>query len=100
MKDFNSLCKEFEQMNPLTYQEYILKKSAEIVPILSATAENGVAGTVIFFSFVLGAIAADGKLSEEEYNEISDNCRKTAMKTTSYEACVKKINYLYECIKF
>ena len=68
MKDFNSLCKEFEQMNPLTYQEYILKKSAEIVPILSATAENGVAGTVIFFSFVLGAIAADGKLSEEEYN--------------------------------
>lgn len=39
-------------------------------------------------------------LSEEEYNEISDNCRKIAMKTTSYEACVKKINYLYECIKF
>jgi len=67
MKDFDLLCKEFEQMDPVSYNVFLTTKSAEIIPILGMAAEDGVAGTLIFFSFIMGAIAADGKLSEEEY---------------------------------
>ncbi len=70
MKDFDLLCKEFEQMEPEKYATYLNVKSAEILPILKSAAADGLSGTIIFFSFVLGAIAADGKLSTDEYNLI------------------------------
>lgn len=70
MKDFDLLCKEFEQMEPEKYITYLTLKSAEIIPILKSTAVDGLSGTIIFFSFVLSAIAADGKLSVDEYNLI------------------------------
>lgn len=70
MKDFDLLCKEFEQMEPEKYTTYLNVKSAEILPILKSAAADGLSGTLIFFSFVLGAIAADGKLSTDEYNLI------------------------------
>lgn len=70
MKDFDLLCKEFEQMEPKKYATYLTVKSAEIIPILKSTAVDGLSGTVIFFSFIMGAIVADGKLSPEEYKLI------------------------------
>lgn len=70
MKDFDLLCKEFEQMEPEKYATYLNVKSAEILPILKSAAADGLSGTIIFFSFVLGTIAADGKLSTDEYNLI------------------------------
>lgn len=35
-------------------------------------------------------------LADKKYNEISDNCRKIAMETTSYGACSKKIFELFD----
>ncbi len=70
MKDFDLLCREFENMDPLSYDIFLTQKSAELIPVLNGIAENGIAGTAIFFAFVLGAISADGKLSKEEYELI------------------------------
>lgn len=71
MKEFDVLCKEFEQMDPAAYNVFLAEKSAEIIPILSSIAKDGVVGTAIFFSFIMGAIAADGKLSEQEYGLVA-----------------------------
>ncbi len=70
MKDFDLLCKEFEQIEPEKYAMYLTLKSAEITPILKSAAVDGLCGVIIFFSFILGAIAADGKLAPEEYKLI------------------------------
>lgn len=67
MKEFNQLCKEFEQMDPLTYKLVLAEKSVKIIPALIGVTEDGLDGLSVFATFILGAIAADGKLSEEEY---------------------------------
>ncbi|MDE7454824.1 MAG: TerB family tellurite resistance protein, partial [Clostridia bacterium] len=64
---FDRLCKEFEQMDPLTYHVLLAEKSAKLLPRL-AKASNGLEnGATLFATFILGAIAADGKVSEDEY---------------------------------
>lgn len=98
MKEFDALCKEFEQMDALTYGALLAEKSATLIPALSAITEDGVGGVAAFATFVLGAIAADGKLAEEEYvmlhpmltlffgeNVDYDSCRK-ALKIVKSEA--------------
>ena len=76
MKDFDLLCREFEKMDPLSYDLFLTQKATEIIPVLSETAENGIAGTAIFFTFILGAISADGKISKEEYELILPTLKK------------------------
>lgn len=67
MKDFDKLCREFEQIDADTYADVLMSKSEAILPVLMAFSEDGLTGAEIFASFIYGAIAADGKLSEEEY---------------------------------
>lgn len=67
MKDFDKLCKEFESIDALTYGTVLAEKSANILPTLMTFSEDGLSGVEIFASFIYGAMAADGKLSEEEY---------------------------------
>lgn len=67
MKDFNRLCKEFEQLDALSYGVILGEKSLKIIPALSAVTEDGIDGISVFATYVMGAIAADGRLSEEEY---------------------------------
>ena len=67
MKEFNRLCKEFEELDVLSYSAILAKKSLKVIPALSEAAGSGLDGVTVFATFILGAIAADGKLSEEEY---------------------------------
>lgn len=67
MREFDKLCKDFENLDALTYTAFLAKKSLEIIPALGAICEDGLTGIQIFNTFILGAMAADGKLSEEEY---------------------------------
>ena len=89
MKEFDLLCKEFEQMDVLTYSAYLAEKSMTVLPALQTVAENGIDGATIFFTFVMGAIAADGKLAEEEYAIISPLLQSFFGKTVTYEECKK-----------
>lgn len=67
MKEFNQICKEFEQLDVLSYGAILAEKSAKILPTLKNITQDGATGAAIYATFILGAIAADGKLSEEEY---------------------------------
>jgi len=89
MKEFEMLCKEFEQMDVVSYTAYLTEKSLHVLPALQAVAENGIDGAAIFFSFIMGAIAADGKLAEEEYAIISPLLRSFFNRDVTYEECQK-----------
>ena len=67
MREFNLLCKELEQMDPLTYTAILAEKSLKILPALAVIEQDGIDAVIEYTTFILGAIAADGKLSEEEY---------------------------------
>lgn len=67
MKEFNSICKEFEGMDVLTYTAILGQKAKNIIPALSAITEDGIDGLELFASFIVGAVVADGGLSVEEY---------------------------------
>ncbi|MGN1096127.1 MAG: hypothetical protein ACI4QR_07030 [Eubacteriales bacterium] len=67
MKEFNMICKEFEQMPVEEYDLILAAKSAKIIPALSAITEDGLTGIGIFATFIASSIAADGRISEEEY---------------------------------
>lgn len=67
MKEFDRICKEFEQLDVKNYASILTEKSRKIVPALAELSHDGITGVTVFATFILGAIAADGKLSEEEY---------------------------------
>lgn len=93
MKAFDALCKEFEKLDAASYTALLAEKSAELIPALQSITDDDTKGMALFASFILGAIAADGKLSEEEYvicypllhaffgDEVNyDDCKKAAKK--------------------
>lgn len=67
MKSFDQLCKEFETLDPISYGVILTEKSMRVLPALAEISADGLTGSAIFSTFVLGAVAADGKLTEEEY---------------------------------
>lgn len=67
MKEFDALCKELENLDPLSYGVIIAEKSLKILPALAVITQDGLDGAAIFATFILSSIAADGRLSEEEY---------------------------------
>lgn len=94
MKDFNDLCKEFEEMDALSYSLILGKKSLKVIPALNAITEDGLDGATIFATFVMGAIAADGKLSEEEYILVYPVLYAFFGDSVKYEDCKKAARYL------
>ena len=67
MREFDALCKEYENLDALTYTAILVEKSAKIIPALKAITEDGLDGVTLFASFIMGAVVADGNLSFEEY---------------------------------
>ncbi len=67
MKEFNRLCKEFEEMDAQRYNTILDELSARIIPALQFITDDGIQGELIFARFLMGAIVSDGKLSEDEY---------------------------------
>lgn len=67
MREFDALCKAYEEIDALSYAAIIAEKAKKIIPALCEVTEDGLDGLTLFASFVAGAIVADGKLSMEEY---------------------------------
>ena len=51
--EFDKLCKEFENLDPVTYSEVLKQKSVKIIAVMSAITENGVSGVQIYTSFII-----------------------------------------------
>ena len=85
MSDFDRLCKEFEKMDPLTYSAVIKEKSVGILTALSTITKNGMDGMTIYADFILCSIAADGKLSKEEFSVLQPSLCLLMGKDVTYE---------------
>ncbi len=87
MRSFNELCKQFEEMNVATYSLALTEKSLKILPVLSAIMQDNLDGITIYSSFILGAVVADGKVTEEEYLLIRPTLRIFFGESIDYETC-------------
>ena len=87
MKDFDLLCKEFEEMDGETYTALLAKKAATLIPALSLISVDALSGIGIFSTFIFGAIGADGRLSEEEYALVHPLLHAFFGDKVDYEAC-------------
>lgn len=94
MKEFNKLCKEFEEMDVLSYSAILGAKSLKVIPALSAITDDGLDGVTIYATFVLGAIAADGRLSEEEYALCYPLLYAFFGEEVNYDDCKKAVRLL------
>lgn len=89
MSEFNKICKEFEQLDVLSYVALLGIKSKRILPALIDITQDGETGVEIFASFIMGAIAADGRLSETEYELLSPLLHAFFGEELDYETCRK-----------
>ena len=67
MSDFDVLCRVLEEMDPDTYNDLLVRKSARVVRDLSGFTRDGADAVTLFADFILCAVALDGRLVEEEY---------------------------------
>ncbi len=95
MKDFDLLCKEFEKMDGASYAALLAEKSVKLLPILSVISADGIDGSALFASFILGAIAADGKLSKEEYTVLSPSLHAFFGDGIDFETCKAVVKQLH-----
>ena len=86
MFEFSNLCRTVELMGPQKRAEIIAEKSPGIIQALSAITESGRDGAAIYLNFILCAIAADGKLDENEYQMIRPMLEKAAGRELTFEA--------------
>ena len=89
MREFDALCKAYEEIDALSYAAIIAEKSHKIIPALCAVTENGLDGLTLFASFVAGAVVADGNLSLEEYAITFPLFKLFFGKEVNYEDCSK-----------
>ena len=68
MTEFDDLCREAEDIDFETRCAILKGKSQEILPLLSEKGEDGESGADILSTFLFSAMAADGRLSSEEYD--------------------------------
>ncbi len=89
MNEFDRLCKEFETIDFTGYASYLAEKAAKILPALNAVTPDHCSGGTVLALFILGAVVADGKLSEEEYALLYPELKKFFGDNIDYEYCRK-----------
>lgn len=67
MKDLDDLCKEFEEMDALTYTAVLTEKAKTVIPALDAIMVDDEDGVMLLATFIIGAVVSDGDLSVEEF---------------------------------
>ncbi len=88
MSTFNELCTKMENMDDETFNQVFNELSARVLYELSELTENGDAYSV-YLHFILAAVAADGKLTEEEFNLIRPIFINTAGHDVDYQEGLK-----------
>ncbi len=95
MKEFNQLCKEFEQMDPALFDELLTQKSAEILPALTLVAGGASDAVHLFSTFLIASVAADGKLSEGEYACVAPLFKVFFGEAPAYADCKREAKRLW-----
>ena len=85
MSDFDMLCKQLEEMDPETFVQIFNQKSVNVISALADLTADGKDGVTAYMQSILASVAADGKLSEEEYVLLKPMFDRAAKKDTTYE---------------
>jgi len=85
MSDFDTLCKQLEDMDPDTFIQLFDMKSAEVLDALIDLTADGTDGVTAYIQFILASVAADGKLTEAEFKLLKPMFDRAAKKDVSFE---------------
>ena len=94
MSDFDTLCKQLEQMDSATFADIFSEKTADVISALVALTADGKDGVTAYLQFILASVAADGVLSKPEYTLLKPLFDRMADKDTTYEEAVEIFNGL------
>ena len=85
MSDFDNLCKQLEEMDPETFVQIFNQKSVDVLNALIDLTADGKDGVTAYMQFILASVAADGKLTEEEFVLLKPMFDRSAKKDVTYE---------------
>lgn len=94
MSKFDDICKELEQMDNASIVEMFNRKSVDVLAALIALSDDEKSGINAYLNFVLASVAADGVLSEKEFQLMKPLFDKSAGADVTYEDAVKTFNEL------
>ncbi len=89
MSDFDTLCKQLEQMDSAQFADIFAKKSDDVIASLMALTADGKDGVTAYLQFILASVAADGVLSKPEFILLKPMFDRMADKDVSYEEAVE-----------
>ena len=67
MSNFDTLCRALESMDPETYSDTMIDKTLDILSGFDELSEDRGDCIALYCDFLLCSVAADGKLTEEEF---------------------------------
>lgn len=67
MFEFKKLCDEYERLSPLERGLLLTEKSIEITGKLHCLSIPGIDPVSVLAGFIIGSVAADGRVNEKEY---------------------------------
>ena len=94
MSDFDTLCKQLEQMDSTKYAEIFSDITDTVIAELVALTADGKDGVTAYMQFVLASVAADGVLSKPEFMLLKPWFDKMTDSDTTYEQAVEIFNGL------
>ena len=94
MSDFDTLCKQLENMDPETFAQIFNDKSVDVISALVALTADGKDGVTAYLQFILASVAADGVLSKPEFTLLKPMFDRIADKDTTYDDAVEIFNGL------
>ena len=94
MSDFDTLCKQLEQMDSEKYAQIFSDISDDVINDLVAITADGKDGVTAYMQFVLASVAADGVLSKPEFTLLKPWFDRMTDKDTTYEEAVEIFNGL------
>ncbi len=89
MSKFDDICKELEQLDHETFVQMFNDKSVDVMAALVDLTSNGTDGLTAYMQFLLASVAADGVLSEKEYELLKPFFDRMADKDVTYEEAVE-----------
>ena len=88
MSTFNELCKKLEDMDDDAYNQAFNQLSVKVMKDLAGLTESDKDAYEVYLQFLLAAVAADGKLSEDEFGLLKPLFDETAGHDVGYEEAV------------
>ena len=89
MSKFDDICKQLEDMDKETFTKMFNDKSIDVMAALIDLAADGKDGITAYMQFILASVAADGELSEKEFELLKPFFDKMAGKEVTYEEAVE-----------